>query len=138
MIFKTEDFKDIYKQIIKDGYFSKGAGDMWEPSASVDDLVKIANAKLQKLIFESTKLYAFKDAPSYNGTWSPKDSFPDRKPTHRASLIFVEELIHDVCHHEPRLESSIVVEKDRYLLSTALRSYCKHCRIELVAKWEAK
>jgi len=44
--YTEEDFRSIYKRIYRAGYLSKNAGDMWEPDIGVEDLVKIANNKL--------------------------------------------------------------------------------------------
>lgn len=45
--FKASDFQEVYRQIMKDGYQSHGAGDMWEPNMRPDDIAEQANAKLE-------------------------------------------------------------------------------------------
>lgn len=47
-LFTDEDFRDMVKKIHREGYKSKGAGDMWEPDYTVSDVTKIANEKLAR------------------------------------------------------------------------------------------
>ena len=51
-VLSEKDLQDIYNKIMKEGYKSKSAGDMWEPSYRPDDMAlalnKILNEKLVK------------------------------------------------------------------------------------------
>lgn len=51
-IFKEADFYKLYSSIMKDGYFSKGAGDMWEPNTRPNEISDLANEILTKHIIE--------------------------------------------------------------------------------------
>lgn len=47
IVFTAEDFQQIYNKIIKEGYISWSAGDMWEPAIDAQDIADIANGKLK-------------------------------------------------------------------------------------------
>lgn len=57
--FKPEDFRAIYSKIMRDGYKSHGAGDMWEPDCRPDDIAKIANEKLDPVLKELVEALAW-------------------------------------------------------------------------------
>lgn len=53
-----------------------------------------ANKKLQEYLESCPVVYSFKDAPFSSG-WSTMDKFPNKNPTHKAYLAFIEELPKD-------------------------------------------
>lgn len=126
-IFKPEDFKNIYKQVMKQGYMSHSAGDMWEPSYRPEDIAVEVNAKLNALISDAPVVYKFASAwLSMNGT----------EATHGARLICIEKLVKEPCKHEADFSKGLAPAS--YLYPVKLMSKCKHCGVELVAKWEEK
>lgn len=52
-VFKADDVQFEYNKIMKEGYISKGAGDMWEPNYRPDDLALFLN----KFLSERLKKY---------------------------------------------------------------------------------
>jgi hypothetical protein len=113
-IFKPSDFKTEY------------------PNLTCDDVAKIANAKLEKLIESWPVVYAHAGPSTFyleNPVWISKGRH-DADSTHQARLAFIEPIKRDCVKHEAikvRLEfGGVPIAK------------CKHCDIELVAEWKEK
>lgn len=84
---------------------------------------EIANEKLQKLIEESPTVYGsmiMKD--SVVGV--PFGEVSSQEDTHKAKLMFIEEIPKEPCKHEPNLLNQKIGGW-----------FCKHCGVELKATW---
>lgn len=111
--------KDFFKlQDFRKGIF---ADNMFTSDAEIDFLVRLANEKLAKLI-ESWPVVMGWQEPEYK-SWI-MDSRPSNDATHTARLAFIQPI--EPCKHEPFNDS---VVPNHY--------HCKHCGVELKAKWEA-
>ncbi len=86
-----------------------------------DHVADIANAKLQNLIEASPKAYG-------NSTQFDIVSKPTSSDTHSAVIMFIEEIPKKDCAHEPSWGVHLSFREN---IAT-----CKHCGIELKAKWE--
>lgn len=105
------DLEKIYKGIYRDGYFSAGAGDMWEPEYDIEDLLKVVNNRLNAMIANGSLLKELlKDAPMLWGrsTGSPnhwrgegehwmwaQDDEQLVDCTHKARLACIEEIVNE-------------------------------------------
>lgn len=57
-IFNADDFSEIYNKIYREGATSLRAGDMWEPNYRPEDIAKVANTIMKKVILlEYSALY---------------------------------------------------------------------------------
>lgn len=118
-LFREDDFISLYKKIMKDGYNSKGAGDMWEPSTRNTDIVEIANDIFQKWLDDAPTVYASEKTKIEWG-WTEHKAASD---TRSAKLVCIEEIKKD-CKHEP--------------LEEVKHTVCKHCGVHLDAEWKVK
>lgn len=58
VIFNADDFNEIYNKIFKEGMISLRGGDMWEPYYRPEDIAKVANTIMKKVILsEYSALY---------------------------------------------------------------------------------
>jgi len=80
-------------EIMKDGYLSKGAGDMWEPSSSYEDISDLAQAILNDYL-DKHGVEVFSNDSTVLG-WTKHKAIAD---THKALLIDVEEI--KECEHK--------------------------------------
>lgn len=87
-----------------------------------DEAAEDANKKLQKLIESWPRVYGQK-GNSLEGfqSWEMSDS------THKARLAFIEPIVKEPCQHEPD-----------FINWGYKNPKCKHCGVELIAKWEEK
>lgn len=126
MKFKSEDFQHVYGNIMRDGYLSKGAGDMWEPNSRPEDIANIANDILEKWLSEAKVVYGL---VTPNVWCEDKDDFKSSMLTHRALLINIEEIKREPCKHEPKFEQGGV--------QSLTANTCKHCGVRIVvADWK--
>ncbi len=93
-------------------------------------MASIANAKLNKLIEAAPVVYG--SLPF----WGPVQRDTD---SHRAYLMFIEELVKESCKHEPTNSGGGSGTYDSGLITQIIPSKyeCKHCGVELKATWEA-
>jgi len=127
--FKPEDFNNIYKQVMKQGYLSRNAGDMWEPNYRQEDIAKEVNEMLNALIEAMPVVYGSKfisnDGASFDiGSIWNTSRLNDK--THKARLAFIEPI------------SCIHVPKQVLGTENAMWAECANCGVELKALWSAK
>lgn len=67
LAFKPEDFKRIFNKIQRQGYLMHGAGDLWEPEYSAQDIAKIANALLAEMLANAPLVTTPNE--SHQGEW---------------------------------------------------------------------
>ena len=88
-----------------------------------------AMIQLARLVFRLQSrpvVYAFKNKAGWD-TFDKKDN--NEYATHKARLMFIEEIVKESCKHEPYKNT----------LTRAYQSVdCKHCGVELVADWKVK
>ena len=82
------------------------------------DACNLANAKINKLIDSAPVVYA----PNIKAMWNSSKTSYD---THRARLMFIEEIEKEECKHRPRA----IDER---------QSNCIYCNIELIAEWKPR
>lgn len=124
-LFKPDLFNDIHRRIMKDGYLSRNAGDMWEPNTRPDDIAKLVNDELDRIIEAIPAVYGHIKSDG-SLSFSTERSKMD---THKAVLFNIEELPKQPCKHE---HSAIYDEHQR-----KYHDLCKHCGVELQAEWKA-
>ncbi len=129
-LFKPDDFRDIYKKIMKQGYLSKGAGSMWEPDYQPDDIAKEVNEKLQDLIESWPVVKGFK-CNEHGFLFGERTVGDDTHIIYKARLAFIEPIVKEPCKHEPIMFQ----DSER---SLAISPKCKHCGVSLKATWEIK
>lgn len=97
------------------------------PIVTMEDIrikaAEIANRKIESLL--GPKVYGIVDSIS-----EIYDTKPGTMDTHTAYLFNITELPKQPCNHVPVYDGKGPVDEFRY--------FCKHCRIELVSKWEPK
>lgn len=125
-LFKPDLFNDIHRRIMKDGYLSRNAGDMWEPNTRPDDIAQLVNDELDRIIEASPVVFGKFIKETYGWSMSESTGLGD---THRGRLICIEELEKPECVHE---HSAIYDEHQR-----KYHDLCKHCGVELQAEWKA-
>lgn len=91
-------------------------------------IAKAANQILQREVENSKELYSFANAKFHSNNWGPMESFPNKNPTHKGILMFIEEIKKECTKHEP---DSIYDGKGKLI-----RHECKHCGVKLVAEWK--
>ena len=126
--FTEDDFAEIYKKIMSDGYFSKGAGDMWEPNTRPEDLAKIANAKLNALLSTGVRVWGLEEKK----VWYVGES--DANDTHTALLINIQPIEKPECREHELGATHFDADTKIY------RYECKHCGTELekIVTWKEK
>lgn len=127
-LFKPEDF-----------YTFKG-----ESFVTPDEAARDANAKLNKLIEAAPVVYG-RFGKVYNSENENECSYPfemaDKdKCTHKARLMFIEELPPKECEHEPEtiLATGHIANPPLRNQLARIIPICIHCGIELEATWKAK
>jgi acetone carboxylase gamma subunit len=113
--FKPDDF---YSDVVSQDNYAKVAA-------------RVANEKLNELIESWPELYAFKDAKFHDGNWSPMSKFPNKNPTHRARLAFIEKIVQEPCKHQAIFAFDAET-------GDIINCKCKHCGSELEATWKLK
>ncbi len=88
-------------------------------------MVDIANHIINKLINESITVYGTMTDNGFMGS-HPYLTGPLSKDTHKAKLMFIEELLKEECKHEN-------VSTHNYV-----NGQCDDCGAELVSTWEIK
>lgn len=126
-LFREDDFISLYKKIMKDGYNSYGAGEMWEPSTSCNDIVDIANEIFQKWLDKAPTVYGYIGTQASSWSSYKPDTFIQENITHSAKLVCIEEIKKECVEHVP--------EDGWFVMSYP--SKCKHCGTYIKAKWEA-
>lgn len=114
-LFDPENVKDIYRKIMKEGYMSNGAGDMWEPIYRPDDLASAMQSILNEALDKARVVYAEADTQPWHNV-----SF--QGITHKALLIQVEPI--KECEHKPYLDYDAINEHSFYI--------CSVCEKELI------
>lgn len=109
--FKPEDFEP-----------SEGGYSLYELAAN------IANEKLNELIKCSPTIY------NRPGEYLCRQE----NATHRAKMMFIEEIKKEPCNHEPILYSVNAIFRPEGRLPSDEHYRCKHCGVELVAEWSEK
>jgi hypothetical protein len=115
-------------------------------SLSRELCAQVANTKLQALIEAATTVYGYGETPMASSLWNMNGPETERSAhTHQARLMFIEKLPVKECVHEgfsvetPTLlvdwSSTGQIIPSRTVMKTNFR--CKHCGVELKAKWEA-
>ncbi len=118
-LFKPEMFRELYKSIMKDGYMSHGAGDMWEPSSRYEDMSEKAQQILNAELDKATVVYTQLGAENSSFT---REQY--RIDTHKALLVCVEKIDKKPCVHEPN-----------QLNQSTGGWFCKHCNKKIKATW---
>lgn len=94
----------------------------------------IANSKIEALIESSPVVFASKP-DGKSELWSNNE----RKghDTHRARLAFIEEIKKECPGHEPggKLSKGSLEHVNRGGSVNDLKTFCKHCGVELVPEW---
>lgn len=127
-IFTPRDFQEIYSKIMRDGYRSKGAGDMWEPDTCPDHIAAIANDIIEEQFLHWPVVHGYK---SFTGNWFFTEERNPKLETHLARLAFIELI--EPCKHEPSFLREYIGPNFKSTFSK-----CTHCGVELVAEWKAK
>lgn len=105
------------------------------------DAARLANEILNKLIESSSVVYCNKNVAEIGNVWTDHTQKMD---THRAHLVFIEEIKREPCSHEPEnlkfitnrngMISILDVQKTLY---NPIKK-CKHCGVELRSTWSEK
>lgn len=109
------------KNIFKLEDFYAGDGFALEPS----DCAAMANAKIQSLIDAAPTVYGKRNQ------WDITDGTQDSLTgcTHKAKLMFVEELKREPCKHQP-------IGDDWTMKNGLWLGTCEYCGVKLEARWE--
>lgn len=95
---------------------------------------EIANTKLNEMLASCMVVYGRKN--QYNlfefNQYKDPENGPDKRDTHTARLIDIQELPMIECEHEPYLAMVLTSLPPQEVYK------CKHCGVELVATWKAK
>ena len=128
--------KNYFAQAIADGLNEIGYG-VDVPNEKGEMLVgpeshevQTINEKLNKLIESWPERYAFAGAKFHDGSWLTMDKFPNKNPTYKARIAFIEEMVKKTCKHEPMLKT--------FDFSCWQHGVCRHCGVELQATWSEK
>jgi hypothetical protein len=115
--------------------------DFTDPIAPLDHwkqkIADQANAKIQKLRDEAPIAYKYHDKIiSY---WNTQEVLgrPDN-PTHKARLMFIEEIKKEPCKHEPVLFSINAVYRPDGRLPEDENYICKNCGVSLQMTWSER
>lgn len=137
-IFTPEMVSDIYAKIMREGYMSKGAGDMWEPNYRDDNMANDLNTKLAKLpiitrsqFFEAVAECMKEAGLCFLGEMGPRKPLPGDIENFTEWDKLADKLglpSEKPCEHEN-------VETGR--LGKKVIGKCLDCGVELKAKWEA-
>lgn len=134
--------KDLFKP---EDFDSDGLITCEDRSISIADAIRLANKKINKLI-ESWPVVYGKNWLMENVTRWVEADIPFPMATHQGRIAFIKELPkegpceHEIDFHITGFSSKTKIEffkKDWEDFISPTRK-CKHCGIELVAKWEAK
>jgi len=91
---------------------------------SHQEIADIANAKIEKLISDSPRVYFYQESASDSKLGVFKTQYDYH--THTAVLFDIQEIQRECVEHEPS-----------YALSNGQEyTECKHCGKKIVAKWE--
>ena len=112
MIFKPEDFSRENVDAFN-----------WQEKSAEQ-----ANAKLQKLIDEAPTVYGIPNQSFSHVEGSTQSNVTGQmeKDTHKAKLMFIQELKKEGCKHDPNLLNQKIGGW-----------FCRHCGVELKAEWKA-
>lgn len=86
-----------------------------------------ANKRLAEMLSSATVVYGTKGVPHNDEKWIFAED-QAMQDTHKALLINIEPIVKECVKHEP----------DWYHYRDTNDLKCKHCGVELVAKWEEK
>jgi len=132
-VFTKEDFGSM-EQYCRDNHPSR-----LSTTEIIEIVVREANEKIQMLIESSPVVYGSKfisnDGSAFDigSVWNIT-KLSDK--THSARLMFIEEIKKD-CKHEPggKLSKGSLEHVNRGGSVNDLKTFCKHCGIELINEW---
>ncbi len=118
-----------------------------------EHLAKLVNDELKRIIEAAPVVYGISDGATFNFSApnGARNRAKGHEDTHQARLFCIKEIVKEPCKHEPGIVS-INIKDQQYTpplngtyqigsnisLSGIPESNCKHCGVELQARWEIK
>lgn len=123
-IFEVEDFDDLYSGVnISQDYATNNLN-------TAVCAANIANAKLNALIYAAPVVYG-----KYNEAYLNFGQPQTTSLTHKAHLMFIEELVKEPCKHEPyHSNANVILASNPPQIPKPIYK-CRKCGVELKAIW---